>query len=409
MLAACTRAAPESPRSEAAPDNTQRPVVTIAPVADSVVAGDALRFLVSAAPAPSANLTVGVTIASDPCELTEPPDSVTIGAGKSQATLTVKTIGVTVGAKGCVVTAAIATGEGYAAGDAAGATASATLTTQPVVTIAAGASPVSEGSAVSFTLTAAPAPATDLTVNVSWSDPGSFLAASGSGTVTISGSMRTATLTANTDDDETAEQDGSVEVTVDPGSGYMVGMPKSATVDVTDNDQTARSPVPAPPGPAPPAPTPEGPRVPLPNPPVRTPPAPAPPAPPISTVTIASAGSTVHSEFPRGIFVTVDEGGTMSYTLEAMPAPSSTLTVALRWYYTGDYFDPPLDPELKLTPRPETVTIPTSGTASFTLTAGDNDKRNYLFGGSELISVWPGDGYKYGVPSRLYIDVEDDE
>ncbi len=398
-------------------------MVTIAPAADFVVAGDELRFLVSAAPAPPANLTVDVAIVSAPCELTEPPDSVIIAAGTLQGTLKVETSGVTVGAQGCVVTATIGAGDGYAVGAGAGAAASAKLTMQPVVTIAAGDSPVPEGSAVSFTLTASPAPAADLTVNVSWSDPGSFLAASGSGTVTIVASTRTAPLTAATDDDDTNEQDGSVEVTVDPGSGYTVGMPRSATVDVTDDDQTARSPVPAPAGPAPagpadPAPTPEGPRVPLPSPPAQIPrppappapaPAPVPPAPPISTVTISSAGSTVHREFPRATFVTVDEGGTMSYTLEATPAPSSTLTVALNWVYLGESHDPPVDLELKLTPRPAAVTIPTSGTTSLTVTAGNNDKRNHLFGGSELISIWPGDGYTPGVPSRLHVDLEDDE
>ena len=69
------------------------------------------------------------------------------------------------GAQGCLVTATIDAGDGYAVGEGAGAAASATLTMQPVVTIAAGTSPVTEGSPVSFTLTAAPAPVADLTVS----------------------------------------------------------------------------------------------------------------------------------------------------------------------------------------------------------------------------------------------------
>ena len=371
-----------------------------------MTAGDELRFLVSAAPAPQANLTVGVTIASDPCDLTEPPDSVIIGAGESQGTLKVETRGLT---EGCVVTATITAGDGYEVGEGAGAAASATLTMQPVVTIAADASRVAEGSPVSFTLTAAPAPAADLTVNVSWSDPGSFLIASGSGTVTIPASDETATLTAHTDDDSTAEDDGSVTVTVRPGSGYTVGARKSATIDVTDNDDpTTRSPGPSTPGPATPAPRTPGPATPGPRTPSPTTPAPT-PEPPTPTVTISAPGATRHWALTHAMVVEVDEGDTVSFTLEATPTPESALTVNLSWSFAGDLASPPVNTDLSLTPRPDSVTIPTSGTASFTLTAGNNNKKNHPYYNGHLISIWPGDGYTYDVPRKLFVHIEDDD
>ena len=94
---------------------------------------------------------------------------------------------------------------------------------------------MAEGNPVSFTLTASPAPTEDLTVNVSWNETGSFLTATGPSAVTIPTS-RTATLSADTDDDSTDESNGSVTVNVLSGSGYTVGSPSAANVTVTDDD-----------------------------------------------------------------------------------------------------------------------------------------------------------------------------
>ena len=132
-------------------------VVTIGSAAGSVVVGEPVQFHVSANPAPRADLTVRVTIASTGCELAQSPESVTIAAGDSRATLTVAIGGVAVGANGCEVTARIAAGEGYEVGAGAGA-ASTTLTMRPVVTVTADSASVTKGSPVSFTLTASPPP-----------------------------------------------------------------------------------------------------------------------------------------------------------------------------------------------------------------------------------------------------------
>ena len=110
------------------------------------------------------------------------------------------------------------------------------------MSIAAGPTPVTEGTEVSFTLTATPAPTSPVTVNVIWSQSGSFLTASPPETETITiPTTGTATLSADTDDDSTVETNGSVTATVATGSGYTVGTPSSATVTVNDNDVPGRT------------------------------------------------------------------------------------------------------------------------------------------------------------------------
>ena len=145
------------------PEPPASPAVSVGPAA-SVVQGQPLRFPVRADPAPSADLTVGVTTVLRGCALAPAPTSVTIAAGKTDATLTVPTGGAVFEADDCTVTATIAAGTGYRVA-ATAASASATVTpkptvpTEPEVTITAPASTVTEGDPVSFTLTAAPPPA----------------------------------------------------------------------------------------------------------------------------------------------------------------------------------------------------------------------------------------------------------
>ncbi|MYD99218.1 MAG: hypothetical protein F4X98_17780, partial [Gammaproteobacteria bacterium] len=115
----------------------------------------------------------------------------------------------------------------------------------PTITIAAGTSPVTEGTTAEFTVTANPAPSANLTVNLSVADASDsdFLATSdeGSKTVTITSGATTATYSVTTQSDSTDEPDGDVTVTVASGTGYMVGSTSSASVTVNDDDEPARA------------------------------------------------------------------------------------------------------------------------------------------------------------------------
>ena len=107
---------------------------------------------------------------------------------------------------------------------------------QPVISIAAETSPVTEGTAATFTLTANPAPAANLTVTVTVTDSGNFIAGAAPTTVTIAGSATTATLEVPTTDDATDEANGTITAMVTAGTGYTVGSPPTDSVTVNDDD-----------------------------------------------------------------------------------------------------------------------------------------------------------------------------
>ena len=357
-------------------------MVTISAAAVSVAENQQLHFRVRAEPAPRVDLTVGVTIAYRGCQLAQSSVSATIAAGNSYTTLTVPTEG----AAGCTVTATIADGDGYRAGKAAGASDSATVTavtdapdsqpTEPVVTIAADENAVVEGAVLSFTLTATPPPTSPLEITVSWSDPGSFLAAPGRRTVTIS-TDGTSTLPAATRDDAADEPDGEVTVTILDGSGYTVGIPGEATVAVTDNDASTTG---------------------------GTPPTSicAQPAEPPTTWTCPSLNSCTIVSI-SAVTSPVTEGTPALFTLTAQPVPDSDLKVALRWQCDGRFL---------VERPPATVTLDAgSSTASITIDTVDDDEP----GGAHYIRVHvakhaASESNPYGVdgPSAI-VDVTDND
>ena len=113
----------------------------------------------------------------------------------------------------------------------------------PVVTIVPGTSPVTEGAGASFTVSAIPAPAANLTVNLRVADApnADFVTPGNQGagkTVTIAADTASATYTVPTAGDSTDEPNGPVTVTVESGSGYRVGGQSSAPVTVNDDDAT---------------------------------------------------------------------------------------------------------------------------------------------------------------------------
>ncbi len=221
----------------------------------AVTEGAAASFTVTASPAPTAVLTVDVTVAqTGDFGVSTGTRTVTIPTSGSY-TLTVSTTGDSVDEADGSVTVSVSGGTGYTVSSSAG---SATVTVSddddpplivPEVSIAAG-SAVTEGVAASFTFTANPTPAVALSVSVTVAQSGNYGASTGVRTVTVptTGSF---TLTVATSNDSTDEADGSVTATVNSGTGYTVSSTQSAaTVAVSDDDD--------PPPPPPPPPVPAG-------------------------------------------------------------------------------------------------------------------------------------------------------
>ena len=110
----------------------------------------------------------------------------------------------------------------------------------PVVSITAASSPVTEGGAVSFTLSRTGDTAAELTVSVAVAEVGSVLSGTPASTVTIAAGDAESTLGVATDDDGTAEADGRVTATISAGTGYAVNSDSASSgVDVYDNDEAA--------------------------------------------------------------------------------------------------------------------------------------------------------------------------
>ena len=121
----------------------------------------------------------------------------------------------------------------------------AAQTALPVISITAEMSPVNEGVAAIFTVTATPQQAGSLNVMVSLSQNGLFIdGESGIRTVTIPDGSPTAPLTVPTADDADFETNGSITATLVAGEGYIIGTAATATTDVLDNDSAGSAPDP---------------------------------------------------------------------------------------------------------------------------------------------------------------------
>ncbi len=227
-----------------------------------------------------------------------------------------------------------------------------TAPTVPVVTVTAG-NRVTEGTAAEFTLTAAPAPASDLGVIVTVSESGAFAErnAIGSSTATIPAGATSATFTVTTVDDTVDEADGSVTATLASGTGYTVGAAASATVTVADNDAADTT-----------------------------------PGVPVVTVTAGSG---------------VTEGTAASFTLSAAPAPASDLSVAVTVTESGTFAQPSA-----LGAR--TVTIP-AGSTSAALTVATVDDTTDEPNGSVTATLGSGTGYTLGAAASAQVAVADND
>ncbi len=235
-----TPVAPQPQQSQAPapePEQSQTPVVSISG-GSGVSEGGTATFTVTATPAPPSPVTVKVGVSESGSFGASGAATVTVSG--ATATYTVSTSDDQVDEADGTVTATLQDGSGYTVSATAGS-ASVDVADDddppppvvPVVSISGG-SGVTEGGTASFTITASPAPSSPITVKVGVSESGSF-GASGAATVTVSGA--TATYTVTTADDLVDETDGSVTVTLEDGSGYMVSATAgSASVGVSDDD-----------------------------------------------------------------------------------------------------------------------------------------------------------------------------
>ena len=251
-VAAGTGYAPGTPSSAAvtvtdaaAPPSMPVPVVTIAAVSSAVAEGTAVVFALTAAPAPAAELAVSVTVTESGAMLAQPgPRQATFAAGAGSATLTLATIDDAAAEPDSRVTATVTAGSGYTPG-AGMATASVRVTDAgqpqpqplPVVTLAAVVDQVTEGTPARFTVSADRTPAADLAVNVAVTGGAGMLSGVPPASVTIRAGAAAAVLTLETDDDTEVEEASTVTVSLQPGTGYEVGVPGSAGVRVVDDDR----------------------------------------------------------------------------------------------------------------------------------------------------------------------------
>ena len=106
----------------------------------------------------------------------------------------------------------------------------------PVVSVTAG-SAVEEGGTVAFTLTRIGDLTVPLTVPVDVTERGAFLADGAPTEVTFAVDAATTALLVATDDDDVDEVNGAVTATITSGTTHRAGESNSATVSVTDNDE----------------------------------------------------------------------------------------------------------------------------------------------------------------------------
>ncbi len=216
------------------------------------------------------------------------------------------------------------------------------------ITAAAGGT---EGSDVTFTVSANPAPAADLAVSATVATSGDYGVNAGARTVTITGGTTSKTLTLPTTDDSTDEPDGSVTLTLNTGNGYTLGQVSSKTAQVQDDD----------------------------NPPQQQ---------PVVTPVVSITGGA-----------SVTEGGNASFTLTSNPAPTADLDVSVTVSQSGDY---------GTTTGQRTVTI-TADTASKTLTLPTTDDSTDEPDGSVTATLVDGADYDLDTTQTATVSIADDD
>ena len=207
--------------------------------------------------------------------------------------------------------------------------------TPPTLTIAGDALGVTEGGDVTYTITANPRPAEEVHVEVAIKEQmGSgddVIASEGRELLIIPAGASSVEWTVTAYSDDVERDDGTIVAELVAGAGYTLGEPSSVSMTLLDDDA---------------------------------------PKPEVSV----SGGSGI------------TEGGSASFTVSASPAPSADLDVKVTVTQSGDY---------GATTGQRTVTVPTSGSVTFTVgtTDDDDDDDDDEADGSVTATVDAGSGY----------------
>ena len=218
------------------------PQVSVTPLETQINEGTPAEFIVSFDP-PSDEGPIGVTLnisgAVGYLSAGELGQRVVTVPAKGYVVVQIPTVDDQAREATAAVTVAATAGSGYELGDQPAATVTVVDNdpngSAPQVSVTP-QDAITEGEQAVFTITAQPAPATPLKVDITISQQGAWNAETGERTITIptSGSV---TLQIETSDDSTDEPNGTITVTVDPLYGYDVSPTAgSGDVAVADDD-----------------------------------------------------------------------------------------------------------------------------------------------------------------------------
>ena len=213
------------------------PLVSIAARTSPVTEGTAAEFTLTRTGSTDGELTVAVTVTGGDGFLSGAATTEAVfSAGEATVTLSLATEGDEVGeADGTVTVTITADVSKYRLGDAA-ASVAVEDDDLPVVSIAAGTSPVTEGTAAEFTLTRMGDTTAALTVMVVVTGGDDFLSGAAPTQAVFAIGEATVTLSLATEGDEVDEADGTVTVTITAeASKFRLG-DAAASVAVEDDD-----------------------------------------------------------------------------------------------------------------------------------------------------------------------------
>ncbi|MYH77938.1 MAG: hypothetical protein F4134_09485, partial [Acidimicrobiaceae bacterium] len=336
-------------------DPATQPQLTITRDTSPIVEGQNASFTITASPAPTSTITIRYNVSQSGDYVISGNRGikmVDLTGGSTSVTFTVATEDDSADEDNGSVTVTIFSGTGYTRGSPN----SATITVNdndgslPVASVTAGTSPVTEGTAASFTVSVSPAPTGSDTVTVHYTvtQTGSYVASGDRGAkqVTI-GSSGTATVSVPTQADSNDEDNGSVTVTIDADSAYTISNTAGdATVTVNDDDDPATQ--------------------------------------PRLSVTRSAAAVT--------------EGSPAAFTISASPAATSSITVRYRVSQSGSF----------LTGGTGNRTVRLSGaSAAISLATVDDsaDESN----GSVTVTILTNSGYTVGSPQSATVTVRDND